>query len=227
MAASIRPRFALLALFAATPALAQQADPIAAIRADRWADAQRAAAAYADPVATKLVTYFRLLAPGAATADEITDFMAQSPDWPNQALLERRRQEAIAADPDLASTLAQCERNTLTLPQTMLHCAEALANAGRNAEAAEEARRAWVAGHRRRGRLPAPLVGRRAAGRPLGALPAPGLARCRPRRRDRSRAWIRRASRRGRGAAGPAARRAERGRTARRPARQRCGAIPA
>ena len=72
--------------------------------------------------------------------------MAQSPDWPNQALLERRRQEAIAADPDHASTLAQCERNTLTLPQTMLHCAEALANAGRNAEAAEEARRAWVAG---------------------------------------------------------------------------------
>ena len=28
----------------------------------------------------------------------------------------------------------------------MLHCAEALANAGRNAEAAEEARRAWIAG---------------------------------------------------------------------------------
>ena len=64
----------------------------------------------------KLVTYYRLLAPGAATADEIADFMAQSPDWPNQALLERRRQEAIAADPDLASTLAQCDRNKLTLP---------------------------------------------------------------------------------------------------------------
>ena len=126
MAVSIRLRFALLALFAATPALAQQSDPIAAIRADRWADAQRSAATYADPVAGKLVTYFRLLTPGGATADEITDFMAQSPDWPNQSLLERRRQEAIAADPDLASTLAQCERNALTLPQTMLHCAEAL-----------------------------------------------------------------------------------------------------
>jgi soluble lytic murein transglycosylase len=146
MAASIRPRFALLALCAAAPALAQQADPIVAIRADRWADAQRDAAAYADPVATKLVTYFRLLTPGAATADEITDFMAQNPDWPNQTLLERRRQEAIAADPDLAATLAQCDRNSLTLPQTMLHCAEALANAGRNTEAQEEARRAWVAG---------------------------------------------------------------------------------
>ncbi|HET7879540.1 MAG TPA: lytic transglycosylase domain-containing protein [Acetobacteraceae bacterium] len=146
MTASIRLRWALLAGLAAGPALAQQAEPIAAIRADRWADAQRAASAYADPVATKLVTYFRLLAPGAATADEITDFLAQSPDWPNQALLERRRQEAIAADPDLASSLAQCDRNELTLPQALQHCAEALANAGRNGEAQEDARRAWVAG---------------------------------------------------------------------------------
>lgn len=147
MASSILSRFALLALLTATPAVAQQADPITAIRADRWAEAQRAAALYADPVATKLVTYYRLLSPGGATADELTDFMAQSPDWPNQALLERRRQEAIAADPDLASTLAQCERNKLTLPAALLHCAEALANAGRNADAAEDARRAWVAGY--------------------------------------------------------------------------------
>src|SRR5215467_8520270 len=129
MAVSIRPRFALLAVLAAAPAAAQQNDPVAAIRADRWTDAQRAAATYADPVATKLVTYFRLLTPGAATADEITDFMAQSPDWPNQALLERRRQEAIAADPDLASTLGQCDRNRLTVPAALVHCAEALANA--------------------------------------------------------------------------------------------------
>src|SRR5215472_2687608 len=146
MAASIRLRFALLAVFATTPALAQQAEPIVAIRADRWADAQRAAAAYADPVATKLVSYYRLLAPGAATADEITDFMAQSPDWPNQALLERRRQEAIATDPDPASTLAQCARNKLTLAVAMQHCAEAVANAGRTAEAGELARQSWVAG---------------------------------------------------------------------------------
>ncbi|HXA23402.1 MAG TPA: lytic transglycosylase domain-containing protein [Acetobacteraceae bacterium] len=146
MRATIRPRYALVALFAATPAMAQSGDPIAAIRADRWSDAQLAAAAYADPVATKLVTYFRLLAPGAATADEITDFMAQNPDWPTQALLERRRQEAIAAEPDQSSALAQCERNRLTVPQAMLRCAEAWANAGDNARAAEEARNAWLAG---------------------------------------------------------------------------------
>jgi soluble lytic murein transglycosylase len=146
MCATIRCRFALLALFAATPALAQPADPIAAIHANRWSDAQLAAATYADPVATKLVTYYRLLAPGAATADEITDFMAQNPDWPNQALLERHRQEAIAAEPDQASALAQCERNKLTLAQTMLRCAEAESNTGHNSEANDEARRAWLAG---------------------------------------------------------------------------------
>jgi soluble lytic murein transglycosylase len=146
MHVTIRPRYALVALFAATPALAQSGDPAAAIRADRWSDAQLAASSYADPVATKLVTYFRLLAPGAATADEISDFMAQNPDWPSQALLERRRQEAIAADPDQASALAQCERNTLTVPQAMLRCAEAQANAGNNAQAAGEAREAWLAG---------------------------------------------------------------------------------
>src|SRR6185437_7169557 len=134
------------ACLATAPAAAQLSDPSAAIRADRWADAQRDAAAYADPVADKLVTYYRLLAPGGATADEITDFMAQSPDWPNQALLERRRQEAITTDPDLASTLAQCNLNKLTLPATLLHCAEALANAGRHPEAAENARRAWIGG---------------------------------------------------------------------------------
>ena len=176
MVASIRLRSALFAVFAATPALAQQADPIAAIRADDWSDAQRAAASYADPVANKLVTYYRLLTPGAATADEISAFMAQSPDWPNQALLERRRQEAIAADPDLAAALAHATTIQLTVPQTLLHCAEALANAGRNAEAAEDARRAWIAGVGDERRLPAPLGGRRAPRRQLGALRAFCLA---------------------------------------------------
>src|SRR5271169_1391120 len=103
MHATTRRVLPLLALLVATPARAQPPDPDAAIRAGRWADAQLAAAGYADPVANKLVTYYRLLAPGAATADEISAFMAQSPDWPNQALLERRRQEALATAPDPAS----------------------------------------------------------------------------------------------------------------------------
>src|SRR5208282_5910331 len=114
MKATIRLPLALLLLLC--PALARAAeplpDPMPAIHADRWADAAAAAAQYADPVAQKLVTYYRLLAPGGATGQEIAAFLASSPDWPAQAQLERRRQEAIATDPDDAAVLAQCGPTT-------------------------------------------------------------------------------------------------------------------
>lgn len=136
-------------------------NPLTAIRAGSWADAQAAAARFADPVAEKLVLYYRLRAPGAATAAEIADFMQRNPDWPAQAMLERRRQEAIALEPDDAAVLAQCgaarpdAASGALLPAllpvappstsgAMLRCAEALANAGRTAEANEAARSAWV-----------------------------------------------------------------------------------
>ncbi len=59
---------------------------MAAIRADRWPDAQRAAGAYADqsPQAGHVTGYSP---PSGATADEITDFMAQEPRLAEQALL--------------------------------------------------------------------------------------------------------------------------------------------
>lgn len=133
------------------PAVVRAADPLPnpmiAVRADRWDQAAADAARYADPVAAKLVTYYRLLAPGAATAQEIADFIASSPDWPAQALLERRRQDAVANDPDDAAVLAQCATGTLTRPAARLRCADALANAGHNADAVAQARQAWVAGY--------------------------------------------------------------------------------
>jgi soluble lytic murein transglycosylase len=118
---------------------------MAAVHANRWADAEAAASHFADPVAAKLVSYYRLLAPGAATAQEIAAFVTTSPDWPAQALLERRRQEAIATDPDDAAVLAQCDQ-AVTLAAARLRCANALANAGHDAQAAAEARRAWITG---------------------------------------------------------------------------------
>jgi len=120
-------------------------NPIIAIRGNRWADAQAAVAHFADPVAAKLVLYFRLRAPGAATAGEISDFMQRNPDWPAQPMLERRRQEAVALEPDDASVLAQCAAAPLSIGGAMLRCAEALSNAGRAAEASEMARQGWVA----------------------------------------------------------------------------------
>jgi len=121
-------------------------NPLTAIRTDHWAEAQAAAARVADPVAAKLVLYFRLLNRGSATAPEIAAFMQSSPDWPQQALLEQRRQEAIAAEPDDATVLAQCAAGPPTEAPALLRCAAALAIAGRNAEATETARKAWVTG---------------------------------------------------------------------------------
>jgi soluble lytic murein transglycosylase len=119
-------------------------NPMTFLRADRWADAQAAAARFADPVPQKLVLYFRLRAPGAATAAEIADFMQHNPDWPAQAMLERRRQEAIASDPDDASVLFQCAGSMPTVAAAILRCADAQANAGRTADADALADDAWV-----------------------------------------------------------------------------------
>lgn len=134
-----------LALLLAVQGYAQEAgpNPIAAIRANRWADAQAEAARFADPVPEKLVLYWRLRAPGAATAEEIASFMQRNPDWPQQEALEHRRQEAIASDPDDAAVLAQCTPPP-TLGSALLRCAEATANAGRAADATNLARRAWI-----------------------------------------------------------------------------------
>jgi soluble lytic murein transglycosylase len=132
-----------LSLLLAGGVHAQDPNPLTAVRADRWADAQAAAARFADPVPEKLVLYMRLRAPGAATSAEIADFMQRNPDWPAQEMLERRRQEAIASDPDDAAVLAQCSPAP-ALSTAMLRCAEAIANAGRTAEADALARQAWV-----------------------------------------------------------------------------------
>jgi soluble lytic murein transglycosylase len=132
-----------LALVLAGGVHAQGPNPLNDVRADRWADAQADAAHYADPVAEKLVLYLRLRAPGAATAAEVATFMQRNPDWPAQAILERRRQEAIATDPDDAAVLAQCTPAP-TLATAMLRCAEATANAGHTADANARARQAWI-----------------------------------------------------------------------------------
>jgi peptidoglycan lytic transglycosylase len=134
---------AALALFLAGSVRAQEPNPLNAVKADRWADAQAAAARFADPVAEKLVLYLRLRAPNAATSSEIADFMLRNPDWPAQSMLERRREEAIALDPDDAAVLAQCVQLP-TLATAMLRCAEAIANAGRTLDADTIAREAWV-----------------------------------------------------------------------------------
>lgn len=123
-----------------------RADTIgAALRDNRWADAQALVAGAADPVAGKLVTYFRLLTPGAAHPAEIAQFMADNPAWPNQGLLSRRLSDALAAEPDDKAVLEICLHQPVREVPSLLRCANAEATAGKP-NAADVARQAWITG---------------------------------------------------------------------------------
>ncbi len=127
------------------PAAAQTADVMALVRADRWTEAQAAAQGYVDPVVSKIVTYYRLMAPGAASFSEIVQFQQDSPDWPLPQTLLRRRDEAIAVISGDASAASACDQAPPALAGAMARCAEAFAGSGRAADAAAMANRAWIA----------------------------------------------------------------------------------
>ncbi len=120
-------------------ARAEAPNPLPAIKADRWAEAQAIADALADPVAAKIVRYYRAIAPNAASAAEIAGFVAANPDWPGQALLERRRQDALATESDPAVLKRLCAAPIPTQAAALQNCADAIGSA-------DYARRAWIAG---------------------------------------------------------------------------------
>ncbi|TCH96436.1 lytic transglycosylase domain-containing protein [Roseococcus sp. SYP-B2431] len=116
---------------------------LSAVQAQRWSEAQSAAAA-ADPLVAKMVTWSRLSQRGgAASAGEIVAFIETAADWPGQDSLSRRAEELLAADPDDALALRFFNgRPARTLDGATRHVA-ALLNAGRQAEARSAAARAW------------------------------------------------------------------------------------
>jgi soluble lytic murein transglycosylase len=134
----------LLVLDPTAKAQAPAATPMDAVAAHDWDRANAMASQYADPVAAKLVTYYRLLTPGQASAAEIAAFMQNSPDWPQQALLETRWEQALVDEPDQATALAQCRSRWPTGAPALLRCANAFAAAQDAKDAAAAARRAWI-----------------------------------------------------------------------------------
>lgn len=121
-------------------------DPLAALRAGQFDDADAATADYADPVARKLILYYRLLKPGAASPGEIAAFLADNPAWPGHAQLKHSWQEAIAHEPDDVAAGAACDGGDVSLPAALARCAQAFAARGDSEAAATAARRAWVEG---------------------------------------------------------------------------------
>lgn len=117
---------------------------LAAAQTQRWAEAQSAAAG-ADPLIAKMVTWMRLTQRGGAgSALEIVGFIESASDWPNQDALARRAEELLATDSDDALALRFfTPRPARTLDGATRHVT-ALVNAGRTTEARAAARRAWA-----------------------------------------------------------------------------------
>jgi soluble lytic murein transglycosylase len=118
--------------------------PMDAVTAHDWDQANAMAAQYADPVAGKLVTYYRLLTRNEASAAEIGAFMRNNPDWPQQGLLETRWEQALADEPDQPTALAQCQSRWPVGAPALLRCANAFTAAQDTKDATEAARRAWT-----------------------------------------------------------------------------------
>jgi soluble lytic murein transglycosylase len=140
----------LISLGCAWPVAAQPVrNPLTFVEPGQWPQAQAAAAQTGDPIAEKLILYLRTLTPNVAGAAEIAAFIRRNPEWPLPTLMERRRQEAIVAERDNATTAALCTERQPSIPTpargaALLRCADALANLGRGKEAGSLAREAWV-----------------------------------------------------------------------------------
>jgi soluble lytic murein transglycosylase len=134
----------LAALHISTASAQGVQTPMDAVAAHNWDQANAMAAQYADPVAAKLVTYYRLLTRGQASAPEILSFMQANPDWPQQALLETRWEQALADEPDEATALSQCQARMPGGARALLRCATAFQTANDTRDAADAARRAWT-----------------------------------------------------------------------------------
>jgi len=69
--------------------------------------------------------------PEQRAATEIAAFMATSPDWPFQYVLARRRDDALANDPDDGEVVAECAATPPQSPLALAHCADAYGRLGR------------------------------------------------------------------------------------------------
>ncbi|MFC0388621.1 lytic transglycosylase domain-containing protein [Muricoccus vinaceus] len=111
----------------------------------RYAQAE-VAAAQADPLVQKIALWLRLQQRGQGTGAELAAWVAANPDWPLPQTMNRRAEEALAADPDDARALAHFARNpAVTLDGAQRH-ADALSRAGDTVRAAAILRAAWAGG---------------------------------------------------------------------------------
>ncbi|WP_147110281.1 lytic transglycosylase domain-containing protein [Tateyamaria sp. syn59] len=111
-----------------------------ALRGGSW-DTAAALAARDGEVAADIIEWQRLRA-GRGTYQDVVDFLDRRPDWPGEALLRARSEEAVADASD-AAILAFFEEMAAQTPEGVLAHAAALTRAGRDGEAEANLVLAW------------------------------------------------------------------------------------
>jgi soluble lytic murein transglycosylase len=110
-----------------------------------WGEAHAAASEASDPVLSKLVLWLEATRTnGGASFTQITGFVIDNPDWPQQRTLRVRAEQALPNGASDQAVLAWFDRNEpLTLPGASRY-ADALIASGDDARAAQVARGAWA-----------------------------------------------------------------------------------
>ena len=115
------------------------------VRDDKWTEARKMAASAKDPLLEEVVIWLDFQEPGrGGTFTELHRFLEKHPDWPQRSALRREaeRQMPESLPPRVVEDWFQDEPPLTGAGAEKL--AKALIATGRNAEAAELVRRAWI-----------------------------------------------------------------------------------
>ena len=116
-----------------------------AIERGAWDRAERFAAEAKDPLPKKILRWLSLSdGSSGASFGEIAEFMAANPDWPRQAALARRAEEAMTDGTPKAQVLAWFKGRQPQSASGMMRLAEAMWQTGKQKDAEALIHRAWV-----------------------------------------------------------------------------------
>lgn len=130
------------------PAERYQARVFAAVEAARWKTAYALAARTNDKVFGKLVAWIDYTQLGSrARFAEIAAFMEQNPDWPDQRILQRNAEEALADSIPATTVIDWFSRRRPLTVRGRMRLAQALLDSGETEEARTLLRETWVEGN--------------------------------------------------------------------------------
>jgi soluble lytic murein transglycosylase len=119
----------------------------AAADAGNWDTAREVAAEIGDPLAEKLFFWSDVTRlGGTGSFDAITRFISENPDWPKQAVLRRRAEEAITDTSPPGIVLSWFDRHEPITTEGRVRFGEALLVTGQLARGQATIRDAWVTG---------------------------------------------------------------------------------